>query len=117
MAQYAANASINFERPAPVFVCAVLVAATLTKGGHRSGPSARRSARIRNLERVRIPLGHMLSVDADLEPSGALSVIMASLRFDVCYLIRAALGVSSFSRTPEVAEMNCMTCSTFSCTP
>ena len=55
MAQYAANASINFERPAPVFVCAVLVAATLTKGGHRSGPSARRSARIRNLERVMIP--------------------------------------------------------------
>jgi hypothetical protein len=115
MAQYAANASINFERPAPVFVCAVLVAATLTKVGHRSGPSARRSARIRTFGACNDPL--TCSVDADLEPSGALSVIMASLRFDVCYLIRAALGVSSFSRTPEVAEINCMTCSTFSCTP
>src|SRR6516165_1966197 len=30
---------------------------------------------------------------------------------------RAALGVSSFSRAPGVAEISCMTCSTFSCTP
>src|SRR5262245_32049757 len=30
---------------------------------------------------------------------------------------RAAFGVSSFSRAPGVAEINCMTCSTFSCTP
>ena len=30
---------------------------------------------------------------------------------------RAALGVSSFSRAPGAAEINCMTCSTFSCTP
>src|SRR6516225_1032467 len=30
---------------------------------------------------------------------------------------RAALGVSSFSRAPGVAEISCMSCSTFSCTP
>src|SRR5262249_24267204 len=30
--------------------------------------------------------------------------------------IRPALGVSSFSRASEVAEINCMTCSTFSFT-
>src|SRR5215472_6367528 len=30
---------------------------------------------------------------------------------------RPALGVSSFSRAPGTAEINCMTCSTLSCTP
>ena len=30
---------------------------------------------------------------------------------------RAALGISSFSRAPGAVEINCMTCSTLSCTP
>ena len=34
MARYSANAPINFELPAPVCVCALLVAGALTKGGH-----------------------------------------------------------------------------------
>ena|ERR1700730_8436222 len=34
MARYAANAPTNFELPAPVCVCALLVAGALTKGGH-----------------------------------------------------------------------------------
>jgi hypothetical protein len=35
MARYAANAPTNFELPAPICVCALLVAGALTKGGHR----------------------------------------------------------------------------------
>ena len=34
MARHSANAPINFELPAPVCVCALLVAGALTKGGH-----------------------------------------------------------------------------------
>ncbi len=34
MARYSANAPINFELPAPVCVCALLVVGALTKGGH-----------------------------------------------------------------------------------
>ena len=34
MAQYATNAPTNFEVPAPVSVCGLLVVAALTKGGH-----------------------------------------------------------------------------------
>ena len=34
MARCSANAPINFELPAPVCVCALLVAGALTKGGH-----------------------------------------------------------------------------------
>ncbi len=34
MARYSANAPINFELPAPVCVCALLVAGALTKGDH-----------------------------------------------------------------------------------
>ena len=33
-ARYAANPPTNFELPAPVCVCALLVACALTKGGH-----------------------------------------------------------------------------------
>jgi hypothetical protein len=34
MARYATNAPINFEAPASVSVCGLLIAAALTKGGH-----------------------------------------------------------------------------------
>jgi hypothetical protein len=35
----------------------------------------------------------------------------------VQFVHRPALGVSSFSRAPEAAEISCMTCSILSCTP
>jgi hypothetical protein len=34
MARYATNAPINFEVPAPVSVCGLLIVAALTKGSH-----------------------------------------------------------------------------------
>jgi hypothetical protein len=62
MARYAANAPTNFELPAPICVCALLVAGALTKGGH---PHWAIGAPIflyilpLAAQRVMIPLGYM----------------------------------------------------------